>query len=127
MDASARASLFALPLALAGCAVHAEHAAKPLEERPLACALTPADLASRREQLLPGLMRRAKALVDLDDGLRLEFESRPGLLAELVGIIEQERVCCSFLRLQLVAEPNNGPVFFEVTGPAGTREILRSL
>ena len=49
------------------------------------------------------------------------------MLAELVGIIYQERTCCSFLRFHLTAEPGTGPVIFEVTGPPGTREMLRAL
>ncbi len=93
----------------------------------IACTLTPDELNSRREQLLPGLMRRASEVTDLANGLRLRFDTHPGLLAELVGIVDQERTCCSFLRFQLTAEPDNGPITFEVTGPPGTREMLRSL
>ena len=97
------------------------------EDQPIACTLTPGELSSRREQLLPGLLKRAEEVTDLGNGLRMRFESRPGLLAELVGIIDQERSCCSFLRFHLTAEPGTGPVTFEVTGPPGTREMLRAL
>jgi hypothetical protein len=92
-----------------------------------ACSLTPAELARNREQLLPGLIERAEKVVDLEDGLRLRFASRPGLLAELARVIDQERTCCSFLRFQVVAEAAGGPVTFDVTGPPGTRELLRGL
>jgi hypothetical protein len=97
------------------------------EDQSIACTLTPGELASRREQLLPGLMERAEEVTDIEDGLRMRFESRPGLLAELVGVIDQERTCCSFLRFHLTAAPGTGPVTFEVTGPPGTREMFRAL
>ena len=116
-----------LVLLVAGCVAQREGAVMTPSDRPIACALTPDELNARREQLLPGLLRRANEVTDLEDGLRMRFESRAGLLAELVGIIEQERTCCSFLRFQLTAEPDDGSVVFDVTGPPGTREMLRKL
>lgn len=93
----------------------------------VACALPPAELQQRREQLIPGLLGRAIEVVDLEQGLRMRFKNRPGLLSELVGIIAQEQTCCSFLRFQITAEGNGGDVTFDVTGPPGTREMLRAL
>lgn len=118
--------LFALVAAVPACTAPRSDMAEP-EHPPIACTLTPDELNSRREQLLPGLMKRAKEVTDLENGLRMTFESRPGLLAELVGIVDQERTCCSFLRFQVTAEPGTGPVTFDVTGPPGTREMLRAL
>ena len=97
------------------------------EAQPIACTLTPGELTSRREQLLPGLMERAEEVTEIEEGLRMRFESRPSLLAELVAVIDQERTCCSFLRFHLTAAPSTGPVTFEVTGPPGTREMLCAL
>ncbi len=111
-----------LALALAACST------PPASEvAPVACALTPNELSERRAQLIPGLMERAKEVADLEDGLRLTFESSPGLLQELGRVVDQERTCCSFLRFKLSAEPGTGPITFEVTGPPGTREMLRAL
>lgn len=89
--------------------------------------LSPDELRAKREELIPGLLKRADQITELENGCRLRFASRPGLLDELAGAIEQERTCCSFLRFQIVVEPNDGPIVFEVTGPAGTREMLRAL
>ena len=94
---------------------------------PLACTLSPEQLASRRKDLLPGLLAQAARIDDLSDGFRLHFAYRAGLLAELTHIIEQERTCCGFLRFQVAVEPNDGPIAFDVTGPEGTREMLRAL
>jgi hypothetical protein len=57
----------------------------------------------------------------------LRFPPTPGLLTELAGIIEQEQVCCRFLRLQISIAPDAGAITLEVVGPPGTREMLRSL
>lgn len=117
--------LAALPLVAFGCSSAEKGELMP--PPPLACSLTPADLRDRRDALLPGLIHRADKVTDLDNGLRLEFKTKPGLLAEIARIMEQERACCTFLRFNLTAESENGPVTFDVTGPPGTREVLRSL
>jgi hypothetical protein len=91
------------------------------------CNLSPEQLQQRRQALIPGLLQHADQVTDLDDGLRLRFAHRAGLIAELARTIEQEQDCCRFLRFQLSLEPNAGPIILEVTGPEGTRQMLRSL
>jgi hypothetical protein len=91
------------------------------------CSLSPEQLQQRRQVLIPGLLKRADQVTSLDDGFRLRFAYRDGLLAELARVIEQEQTCCSFLRFRLSVEPGAGPITFEVTGPPGTGQMLRSL
>lgn len=93
----------------------------------VACKLSPEQLAARRKQLIPGLFERAERVSDVENGLRFTFANRPGLLADLARLIEREQDCCRFLRFGLTAEPHAGPVTLEVTGPAGTAEVLRNL
>ena len=93
----------------------------------VSCSLTPEQLQKRRQELIPGLIKRAQEVTDLPNGLRLRFDQRAGLLNELANVIEQEQDCCNFLRFELSVAPNAGDVTFEVTGPAGTREMLRAL
>lgn len=113
-----------LPIIAIGCsATEKGDAMSP----PLVCSLSPEDLRDRRDALLPGLIHRADRVTDLDNGLRLEFRSRPGILTEIARIMEQERGCCTFLRFNLTAEAEDGPIIFDVTGPKGTRDVLRSL
>jgi hypothetical protein len=47
-------------------------------------------------------------VTDLDNGLLLEFKSKPGALTEMVRILEQERGCCTFLRFMLTIGPEDG-------------------
>ena len=93
----------------------------------VACSLSPQQLHKLRDGLLPGLFQRADKVTDIPNGFRLRFQPRAGLLAEMTRIIGQEQVCCSFLRFQLTIEPGSGPVTFEVSGPPGTREMLKAL
>jgi hypothetical protein len=96
----------------------------------VSCALSPQQLEKQRKKLLPGLFKRADKVTDLSDGtdgIRLHFKLRSGLLLELARIIEREQDCCSFLSFNVAIEPSGGPVTFDITGPAGTREMLKSL
>lgn len=96
-------------------------------DRPVACTLTPADLAVRRGGLLPGLVSRASESRPVEGGLSWRFASEPGMLADLAAVIEAERHCCRFLRFALTIEPGDGPVTLEVTGPEGTARFLEDL
>jgi hypothetical protein len=96
-------------------------------ELPIACALTPEALRTRREGLLTDLVRRANRREDLADGLRLEFAESAETIALIARVVEAERHCCRFLRFGMTVEPNGGPVFLELTRPAGTREFVSAL
>ncbi len=99
-------------------------------EPKIACTLSPDQLQKQRQKLLLGLLKRADSVSDLSggvDGIRLHFKQRSGLLAELARIIEREQDCCSFLSFNIAVEPAGGAVTFDVSGPAGTRDLLKSL
>lgn len=91
---------------------------------PIACTLTPEELRRGRESLLPGVIARAEAHEPVAGGFRFRFKTEPGLLASLAVTMEAERRCCRFFTFQLTAEPDEGPVWLEVTGPPGTSEFL---
>jgi hypothetical protein len=125
-------TLAAILLALV-ISVSAEPPVTEMESRPdprVSCKLSPEQLQKQRKKLLPGLFKRADNLSDLTDGadgVRLHFKQRPGLLGELARVIEREQDCCSFLSFNIAIEPSGGPVTFDITGPAGTRDMLKSL
>lgn len=97
------------------------------EEPPIVCTLTPEQLSAQREDLLPGLLKRADERMPRERGYRMKFTPKAGLLDEIARIVEQERGCCQFLKFQITVEPENGPIYLEVTGPPGTREMLDAL
>jgi hypothetical protein len=94
---------------------------------PIACTLTPGDLAARRDELLPGLVARAQERAERPDGFAWRFEARTDVLQAIAGAIDRERQCCAFLRFELTVEPGGGPVWLSVSGPAGTKELLADL
>jgi hypothetical protein len=94
---------------------------------PIACTLTPTELESRGSQLLPGLVARSSARLELPNGYRWSFSPTDGLMAEITRVIDAERRCCRFLQFFVVVEERGGAVTLEVTGPNGTREFLAQL
>jgi hypothetical protein len=94
---------------------------------PVACTLSPAALDARRQNLLPGLWRRADQRHELQNGFRLGFEARPGVLADIARAIDAERQCCRFLTFAIAMAPDEGPITLDLTGPAGTREFLEAM
>jgi hypothetical protein len=98
-----------------------------MAELPIACTLTPEALRTRREGLLMDLVRRAVRREDLSDGLRLEFAPSGETLALIARAVEAEHHCCRFLRFGMTVEPDGGPVFLDLTGPAGTRDFISAL
>jgi len=98
-----------------------------MSDFPVACTLNPAALAERKSGLLAELLRRATLREDLDDGYRFTFEPSSDVLALIAQAIDAERQCCRFLRFQLTVDAAEGPVTLELTGPAGTRELLDAI
>jgi hypothetical protein len=98
-----------------------------MAELPIACTLTPEALQTRREGLLIDLVKRVERREDLLNGLRLEFAPSGDTIALIARVVEAERHCCRFLRFGVTVEPDGGPVWLELTGPAGTRDFLSAL
>ena len=98
-----------------------------MADLPVACTLSPAAIAARRQGLLATLLRRAQAHDELPTGHRFSFSAADDMLALIIRTVEAERRCCRFLRFQITVEPDEGPVSVELTGPAGTREFLSAL
>jgi hypothetical protein len=98
-----------------------------MAELPIACTLTPEALRTRREGLLTDLVRRSERREDLPDGLRLECVPAAETIALIARAVEAERHCCRFLRFRMTVEPDGGPLFLDLTGPAGTRDFISAL
>ena len=94
---------------------------------PIACTLTPGELAALRDGLLPGLLCKARAQEPIPGGFRWRFNPEAGLLNEAAAVIDAEHRCCRFLRFVLRVEEGEGPVWLEVTGPTGTEDFLTRL
>lgn len=92
----------------------------------IGCALEP-DAQQARRETLRDLFTQAQERQDLADGVRYRFPGDDAMLAALFGMIAAERTCCSSLRLTLQAEPQSGPLWLEITGPAEAVGALREV
>jgi len=98
-----------------------------MTELPVVCTLTPDALRARREWLLSDLLRQADNHEQLQEGLRLRFTPTSETLTTIARAVDSERHCCLFLRFEIAVEPDGGPMFLELSGPAGTREFVAAL
>jgi hypothetical protein len=98
-----------------------------MADRPIVCTLSPSDLRGRREGLLADLVRLAEAREPLPHGYRLRFAPTGDVLATIARTVEAERQCCRFLRFGITVEPDGGPIFLELSGPAGSGEFVAAL
>jgi hypothetical protein len=94
---------------------------------PIVCTLTPETVATRKAELLPGLLRRAETTEPTADGYRLRFAPSGEMLQAIVAAIDAERHCCRFLRFELIVEPDAGPLVLTLSGPPGAREFVAAL
>lgn len=94
---------------------------------PIACNLNDAAFQRRRAELLKTFQGALLETRELVDGYAYEFPSSAKWIAEVAQLITFERECCPFLRFNLRLEPANGPLWLELTGPEGTKDLLQSL
>jgi hypothetical protein len=94
---------------------------------PVVCSLNGPEFQQRRNNVL---LRVSKAIVEtkeLEDGYAYRFPSEAIWIGELANLITLERQCCSFLRFNLRLDPGAGPIWLELSGPAGTKDFLNSI
>lgn len=90
----------------------------------LACRLTDSELQKRRTTVLREAGRAVREIRELSNGFACRFPAEEEWLGELARLIGLERQCCPFLCFRLTAEPENGPIWLEVTGPPEATAFL---
>ena len=95
-----------------------------MAEFPICCTLSGPERATRLVSEIATLRRDQQEVRWLPEGVTLRFRAEPGRLAAPAEFVEYERQCCAFLQFRLTAEPGGGPIWLELTGPAGTRAFL---
>ena len=100
---------------------------KGIEETPIACSLTSAEFRARESTLLAQFRSVVVATEELADGYAFHLPGDRKTIALLAELIAAERACCPFLRFEIQAEPNHGPVFLRVIGPVGVKNFLRTI
>jgi hypothetical protein len=97
------------------------------EDIRVACCLSNAELRKRVATLLVRFESAVIATEELPDGYVLQVPGGKKWMGVVWEAIAAERECCPFLTFQLTAQPNMGPVSVRVTGPAGTKDFLKTI
>ena len=93
---------------------------------PIACTLLDSEQRQCRIQMLQRVYSRVVETRQLENGYAFRFAAKDADLADVMQLIRLERECCAFLRFQLTIEPGGGPIWLELSGPAGTKLFLES-
>ena len=98
-----------------------------VNDLPIACNLTAPELQERRRKLLQRVRAAALEAKEIEDGYAYRFQSNDSLLADLATLVQLEHQCCPFLKISLIVEAGDGPIWLELSGPPGTKEFLTSI
>ena len=97
------------------------------EDIRVACCLSDAELRKRVATLLARLGSAVIATEELPDGYVFRVPGDKKWMGVVWEAIVAEPECCPFLTFELTAQPNWGPVSVRVTGPAGTKDFLKTI
>jgi hypothetical protein len=84
---------------------------------PVACALTPSDLAAQRDRWERLADRAMAEGVETADGLRLVFRPEPGVEEELHALAAAENECCPWAAWSVQAKARQVVLDVRSTGP----------
>jgi hypothetical protein len=94
---------------------------------PVACRWSDAELREREATLLAQFKSAVIATKALSDGYAFRVPGDKKWIAVVAELMLAERECCPFLTIELTAHSNMGPIDVRLTGPAGTKEFLRTI
>ena len=97
------------------------------DEIPVACCLSDSELRIREATLLAQFRAALIESEELDNGYLFRVRGDNKSIAVVTELIMAERECCPFLKFELSLEPAMGPLSVRMTGPAGTKEFLKSI
>jgi hypothetical protein len=97
------------------------------DNEPIACSLTTTEFRDREATLLAQFRSAVIETEELQEGYGFRLPGDGDWIKLIAELIVAERECCPFLRFELTATPNMGPVMLRVIGPAGAKEFLRNL
>jgi hypothetical protein len=96
------------------------------DNNPIACSLTTVEWRDREATLLAQFRSAVIETEELQEGYVFRLPGGGEWIRLMAKLIVAERECCPFLAFEMAALPNMGPVIVRVTGPAGTKEFLRT-
>jgi hypothetical protein len=97
------------------------------EDIPVACSLTDAEFRERERTMLARFIAAVVMKEEFGDGYEFRVRGDDDAIVAVAELIAAERKCCRFLRFELIASSNMGPVVLRVTGPTGTKDFLETI
>jgi hypothetical protein len=80
----------------------------------------------KRTEMIGVILDSIKQVKELEKGYGLRFGPKDEDLLLVTDWIYIERYCNPFLRFTFRSESNRGPIWVDVSGPDGTKELLKS-
>jgi hypothetical protein len=93
---------------------------------PVMCTLADSEMHERDASLLARFKSGVIAAEELADGYSFCLAGDGKWLAIVAELIIAERECCRFLKFELLADPQMGPLTVRITGPDGTKAFLKT-
>ena len=84
----------------------------------------PAEKRAHYRQLVEALLHAIPERRELPDGYSFRISNEHLTTDQLVQWINLERQCCPFFGFQILWEPENGPVWLQLTGPRGVKDFI---
>lgn len=82
----------------------------------------PDEERERWMQVVRDVYSSVEEVLELEDGY--SFRVKPHQLGLLGEHVTRDRLCCAFVRWEIVVEQANGPVWLRIRGPRGTKEFV---
>ena len=95
---------------------------------PLSCDFSALSLAQRKRhsELLRYVLSEPLRVKELAKGYEFSFKAEAEAFLKIAEWVVLERVCCSFLSFSLAFDQGDGPIRLGITGPAGTKDVLKA-
>jgi len=84
-------------------------------------------LRDREAKLLAQFRSAVIEAEELQEGYSFRLPSDGKWITLVAQLIVAERECCPFLKFDLAALPNQGPVIVRVTGGVGAKEFVKTV
>ena len=92
----------------------------------IACTLSQADLARRKQQIRRAIFSKFKTRQEIENGYVFSFEYNKRFIAKLVDHIMVENTCCPFYQFDLTLKSKND-VILKISGPQKAKEMIKEI
>ena len=94
----------------------------------LACNITaiPKELRPVHQTNTQRVFASVQEVRELSTGYAWRLPNETDLLQTLAAFLSYERLCCPFFHFTLEIEPDQGPIWLQITGVSDMREFIQS-